>query len=243
MQQRSLSNCCTGTKLGKSIIKHRVSKRNPVIEMLPHLGILPPRQTPERCTFAHSFVYTKTPKKAKARLGSRAGAPDQLEAAIKRTGQGCQFPPSHEECKLAHLPTTAARLTLTERRHRLIRAPRLRLRVRDREPFILALGIPALDGRADALLALRHLRILHVVLLQQIVGHAALLALEVLGRHFHQLLGRDLAIEHPPAQLRVGFVLQVHVEGAHLGRVPRVRLGSQHGETRALDCHGHAQDV
>ena len=91
------------------------AKANPFIEMLVRLGILLSRQTPERCTFAHSFVYTKTPKGSEARFFAPERAADQLEAAITRTDQGCQFPPSHKEL-VSRSPSNDGRTTDIHRR-------------------------------------------------------------------------------------------------------------------------------
>ena len=99
---------------------------------------------------------------------------------------------------------------LAERRHRLVRAPRLRLAVAD----LPLLAPPALQAGADALLLLGHHGVIQVLLLQRLVLRKPLGGLELLRRHLHEGGGRDFAGEDARAELRVRLVFQVLEQGA-----------------------------
>lgn len=95
--------------------------------------------------------------------------------------------------------------TLAERRHRLIRTSRLRLRIAD----LLQLAPPTLQAITDTLLLLRNLRLLHVLLFQLRIHLALLLALELVVRHGGELLRRNLPGEDARPERTVGLVLEV----------------------------------
>lgn len=137
-----------------------------------------------------------------------------------------------------HLPSIAAILALTKRRHRFVGAPRLRLVV----GHFLLLAPAALETGADAAFGLGHLGVLHVFLLELLVLLLLLDALEVFVRHGDEAGGGDFAREDARAEGGVLFVLQILEEGADFGFVRGVVLGAKVLKGGGFDGGGDADD-
>ena len=150
-------------------------------------------------------------------------------------GQG--EPPKTRRIK-AHLPPLTADQALAKRRHRLIRAPRLRLAVAN----LLVLTLAALEAVADALLRLRRLRQAHVLVLQLRVLLPPFGALEVVGAHGDELLRLDLAVRHAVTEGGIGLVLEVLVEGADFCFVLAAVFRAEFGEGGGFDGYGDGED-
>lgn len=128
--------------------------------------------------------------------------------------------------------------TLAKRRHGLIRTPRLRLRIAD----LLQLAPSTLQAVTDALLLLRHLRLLHILLLQLGVQLALLLALELLVRHGGELLRGYLPRQDALPELAVGLVLEVGEQGPDLLLVLCRLVVLEVRKHGVLHRHGPADD-
>lgn len=137
-----------------------------------------------------------------------------------------------------YLPPIPAILTLAKRRHRLVRAPRLRLVVR----HLLLLAFPAFETRADAPLRFRHLGVLHVFLLVLPIQPLLLLTPQILGRHCDESFGGYFIGVDPHAEGGVGFVLEVLEEGADFGFVRLACFGAELGEAGGFDRGGGGDD-
>ncbi len=131
-----------------------------------------------------------------------------------------------------------ADLTVAEGSHRLVGAPRLRLRVAD----LLLMTLAAGQCRRHTLLLLGHHGLVHVLLHEPLVLSAALVRLQVLETEVDKLRGVKLAREQALAQLRVRPVLDVLVQRAHLGAVAVAGRAAELLERSRLDIDGTLED-
>lgn len=127
--------------------------------------------------------------------------------------------------------------TLAKRRHRLISTPRLRLCIAD----LLLLALAALQTITDTLLCHRHLRLLHVLLLQLDLQLFLVITLQIVVRHDHELRRRDVSGHDTQTERCVGLAFQVGKERADLllvgvGLAAEVLVGC------VLDGDGSSED-
>jgi hypothetical protein len=109
---------------------------------------------------------------------------------------------------LRELPSIAAIHALAEGRHRFIGTSGLRLTVADHA----LLALSALELLGDGLLNLGDHGVVHVLLLQLLVGCLALVRLHLVVRHCGETLGGYLSRLDALAEVDGGLVLEVGEE-------------------------------
>lgn len=139
---------------------------------------------------------------------------------------------------VTYLPSITAVKTLAERRHRLISAPGLRLRIAD----LLLFAPTTFQAVTDTLLSHGDLSLLHVLFLHFDIELTLVIALQLIVGHPDEFSCRDVVGHDAEAERLVRLALEVAEQRANLLLV-RIRLSAKMFVCRTFNRHRPRQHV